>query len=223
LAAGKGSRLGSLTKNIPKCLLKISSTTIIERLINQFKKRGIKKIVIVTGYKSKKIEEKFSNKYKLIKYNQFHNTNNFYTLWSVRKEIDEDTIIAFSDLVVEDFIIKKIFSSKCNFTTIIDSSHIRSGTMFVSHKNKILTGIGIKDKKKATGNFIGIAKIKKNSKKVFFDNMSQIMKKSKKDYYTKVFNLMVKKKYKINATDISGKYWREVDTKKDYNQLKKEI
>ena len=41
LASGKGSRLKSLTKNKPKCLIKIRGKTIIERILensNFFKK-----------------------------------------------------------------------------------------------------------------------------------------------------------------------------------------
>ena len=88
-------------------------------------------------------------------------------------------------------------------------------------KDKLLA-IGVKNKKKATGNFIGLAKINKKSKKSFLKYMSNILSKSKKDYYTKVFNSLIKKKYLVSTIDVNGKYWREVDTKKDYYKLKKE-
>ena len=42
LASGKGSRLKKLTKNNPKCLLKIKGKTIIQRILensNLFKKQ----------------------------------------------------------------------------------------------------------------------------------------------------------------------------------------
>jgi len=51
LASGKGSRLKNKTKKIPKCLVKVNKISIIdynEKFINKFKK-----VIIVTGYKSK--------------------------------------------------------------------------------------------------------------------------------------------------------------------------
>ena len=90
LAAGLSSRLGNLSKRKPKCLLKVNSTTIIDRLIKQFKKNGLKKITIISGYQSDKIEKKFSKKYKIIKYSKFAETNNFHTLWFAREEINQE-------------------------------------------------------------------------------------------------------------------------------------
>jgi len=62
LAAGKGSRLYPLTKNKPKCLVKYKNKSILSHQINTFNKVKIKKIYLVSGYKSSKIKNK-----KLIK------------------------------------------------------------------------------------------------------------------------------------------------------------
>ncbi len=51
LAAGRGSRLGQLTDNLPKCLIKLDEETLLERQIKTFKKFGIEDIGIVTGYR----------------------------------------------------------------------------------------------------------------------------------------------------------------------------
>ena len=56
LAGGKGSRLRSITKNIPKAMVLINKTPFLEILINQIKKKGIKKILVLTGYKNKIIQ-----------------------------------------------------------------------------------------------------------------------------------------------------------------------
>ena len=52
LAAGKGSRLGLLTKNNHKALLLIKGKPLIEYQIDEFLRLGINKIYIITGYKS---------------------------------------------------------------------------------------------------------------------------------------------------------------------------
>ncbi len=55
LCAGFGKRLNPLTLDIPKPLLKINDHTLLENCINFIKKLGIKKIILNTFHKKKKI------------------------------------------------------------------------------------------------------------------------------------------------------------------------
>jgi len=57
MAAGKGSRLGSLTENMPKSFLEIKGFKMIEYNISMLHAFGIKDIIIVTGYQSDMFEE----------------------------------------------------------------------------------------------------------------------------------------------------------------------
>lgn len=51
LNSGMGSRLGSYTKNHPKCMVELSDgETILSRQLKLLKKAGIKDIIITTGY-----------------------------------------------------------------------------------------------------------------------------------------------------------------------------
>lgn len=56
LAAGKGNRLHQLTKDIPKPLISINGTPIIEQQISFLKEKGISEIFVVVGYKSEYFE-----------------------------------------------------------------------------------------------------------------------------------------------------------------------
>jgi len=55
LAGGKGTRLLPLTKNLPKPMAPVNNVPFLSYLISSLKKSGIKKILILVGYKSKKI------------------------------------------------------------------------------------------------------------------------------------------------------------------------
>ena len=50
LAAGMGKRLGDLTKDNTKCMVKVNGITLIERMLQQITKHGIQKIIMVIGY-----------------------------------------------------------------------------------------------------------------------------------------------------------------------------
>ena len=57
LCAGLGSRMGDLTKDIPKPMLIVDGISLIERHLNYLFKNNIKKIVINTYYKAEIFEE----------------------------------------------------------------------------------------------------------------------------------------------------------------------
>jgi len=61
LAGGLGKRLRPLTDKIPKCMVPINGKPMIQYHIDQFKKYGIKKIIVACGYKWEKIKEFYGN------------------------------------------------------------------------------------------------------------------------------------------------------------------
>ena len=64
LAAGFGKRMLPLTKNLPKPLIKINQTTLLDHSINFLKKLGCNQIIINTHYQNKKIENFIKEKNK---------------------------------------------------------------------------------------------------------------------------------------------------------------
>ena len=56
LAGGKGTRLGNITKNTPKPLLKINNKKFMDYLIFNIARFGFKKIIIVAGFKGSQFE-----------------------------------------------------------------------------------------------------------------------------------------------------------------------
>lgn len=61
LAGGRGTRLGSMTNEIPKSMIQINGIPFLEILIKYLIKSGFSKIVLSVGYLSDKIENYFSN------------------------------------------------------------------------------------------------------------------------------------------------------------------
>ena len=59
---GLGTRLGKLTKRIPKPLIKVCKKPFIEHLILFFARQGIKEIILLSGYKKKLFKKKYHNK-----------------------------------------------------------------------------------------------------------------------------------------------------------------
>jgi NDP-sugar pyrophosphorylase family protein len=64
LAAGDGTRLFPLTKHKPKVMLKIYGIPILERSLHVLKNVGVKRVIIVIGYKREVIKRYFGDKWE---------------------------------------------------------------------------------------------------------------------------------------------------------------
>ena len=56
LAAGKGTRMGELTNDLPKPMLKVQGQPILEHILRGVLATGIRDIFIVTGFQAEAIE-----------------------------------------------------------------------------------------------------------------------------------------------------------------------
>jgi choline kinase len=106
LAAGTGSRLYPLTRNMPKCLTMINDTSILERLVICLNQQGFKRLVVVTGYLENCIREFLKTRaggmtIDYIFSPLYKTTNNIYSLWMARKIIKEPFLLVESDLVFD--------------------------------------------------------------------------------------------------------------------------
>jgi dTDP-glucose pyrophosphorylase len=61
LAAGQGTRLGDLTKEIPKPMIKIGEHSCLEWILMGIRDAGVEDFVIVTGYLGNMIQEAFGD------------------------------------------------------------------------------------------------------------------------------------------------------------------
>ena len=61
LAGGRGTRLKTLTDNLPKPMISINKRPFLEYLIDLLKENGIEEVVLLLGYLPKKIMEYFGN------------------------------------------------------------------------------------------------------------------------------------------------------------------
>jgi NDP-sugar pyrophosphorylase family protein len=61
LAGGFGTRLGDLTRDLPKPMIPINGRPYLERVIESFARCGLRDIVLLTGYRAEVIEEHFGD------------------------------------------------------------------------------------------------------------------------------------------------------------------
>lgn len=175
LAAGLGSRLSPLTKDKPKSLIEFAKKTLLDRIIEIFRKYGIDDISIVTGYKKEKINlpniTYFENK-------NYRENSTLSSLFCAQKKISESTIITYSDIIFQENILKKLLDVDYDISAVVDrkwidywkfrtgeSIHDATETAIFNEKNMIIS-IGEKNPH-ANGHFIGLMKLQNTGSKKF--------------------------------------------------------
>ena len=59
LAAGRGTRMGELTMGVPKPMIAVGSRPVLEWIINGLQAAGVRRFLIVVGYRKEVIEDHF--------------------------------------------------------------------------------------------------------------------------------------------------------------------
>jgi histidinol-phosphate phosphatase family protein len=104
LAGGRGTRLGKLTREVPKPMLTIGGVPILEHQIKLLKRYGIREIIILAGYRSEVIADYFKDgsKYGVtIKY--FIDKEPLGTAGSIKEiqnSLEEPFIVLYGDVMI---------------------------------------------------------------------------------------------------------------------------
>ena len=118
LAAGRGSRMGNLTSNIPKCMIEFLGKPIIEYMLDTLNnQKSIDKIVLIRGYHAEKIQ------YPNVQYYDIIESHNMVeTLFHAKEELDDNVLILYGDVIMSKKIITLLLESQFEISVCIDSN-----------------------------------------------------------------------------------------------------
>ena len=169
IAAGKGSRMGSLTKDEPKPLIRLLGLSLVERVILTAKEVGIDEFVIVIGHRGKRIKEKLGDGSKFgVKIAYIENTEwergNGVSVLKAKESFKENFILLMSDHIFDSRILRGLidYDLKDPVILAVDRREPLPGDTKVLEKKGKIAEIG-KDIEKAncidTGIFLCSPKI----------------------------------------------------------------
>lgn len=148
LAAGKGKRMGDLTKETPKPMLSIEERNLLEWKIDNLPPE-INEIILVVGYLQHTIRDYFGNEHKgrKITYVEVEPLGTGYTLWQCKDVVKDKFLVLMGD----DLYSKEAIKNACKYDlslTVKYSDVPRGGAIDVDENMNFL---GIDDKTKRVG------------------------------------------------------------------------
>ena len=230
LAAGLGSRLGELTKECTKCMVKINGITLIERMLRQLDRYGMDRIIIVTGYKGDILKDYVQNlrintPVVFVDNSDYRHTNNIYSLWLTREFLEEmDSLVLESDMIFEDRVIEKMLAvdNGCGTFVARPRPWMDGSIVKLDKDNNIVYFVDDEEVKRIDPSYyhkiVSIYKFKKRyvSEK-YMTYLNEYVKKNKaKNLYEsllKVIDLDVEKK--IPAEILDEEQWYEINDIQD--------
>lgn len=228
MAAGKGSRLGELTKDKPKSFVEINGIKLIEYNISILRKLGIRDINIVIGYKDEMFRDLFKNCKDIhLLYNPFYEMMNVVgSFYMGMGSLDDDFIYLHADTLCDLPIWDKLLNSEGDILLPYDSKPCDDEAMKIRiESNKVIEINKTMENSLAAGEFVGIAKI---SKKVLGDLKrctEQILRDGNfGEYFEAVLQvLMNEAKYSVTAIPTDNNFWAEIDFVEDYIKAQKNM
>jgi len=242
IAAGHGSRLGDLTKNLPKPLLDINGKSILERQIELFHKFGIKDIVIVHGSQKEKFH--LNNvRYIEAKLDEASGEQTS-SLMSARNEIIGDVIISFGDIIFDESILKQLLESNDELVLSTDENWQKSYEQRTDVSQKFSDFVALKNKqiikffknsedvieKNSIVEFIGLMKLSKVGSEKIIKTYEYLEKNHVGKFHyssslkkAKIIDLLEELRLKnmnIKIENIDG-IWCEIDTPQDLEIAKR--
>ena len=125
LAAGFGSRLGKLTRDVPKCMVKVNGVTMIERMLGALDKHNLSRIVIVVGYEGDLLQSfveglNIETEVIFVLNEVYNTTNNIFSLYKAKDYLLlEDTLLLESDLIFDPSIIDRVLESEYDSLALV--------------------------------------------------------------------------------------------------------
>ena len=230
LAAGMGSRLGALTAENTKCMVKVNEVTLIERLLSQLEDLKLSRIVIVTGYKGKKLQDYIKTlgiKTEIVFVDNpiYDKTNNIYSLYLARNYLlSEDTMLFESDIIFDDKIIKSLYADKRETLAVVAQyeSWMDGTVVRLSDDDDILDVIPGKDfdysKKEQYFKTVNVYKFSKTYSTQYYVPFLEayIHAVGNNVYYENVLRILTMlDNTGIHAMRLNGEKWYEIDDIQD--------
>ena len=230
LAAGMGKRLKELTQENTKCMVKVNGVRLIDRVLGQLSKLGLKRTVIVTGYEGAKLRKHVGRKWGGMKIDYVDNpiydkTNNIYSLALAADElVKDDTILLESDIVFDDAIFTKVLNDSHSNVAVVDAYQSwMDGTCVTIDENHLITRF-VPKKDFVYGeipSYYKTVNIYKFSKSFSKEDYVPFLKAYSKalgnnEYYEQVLRVIsMLDKPLIHALPLTGEKWYEIDDAQD--------
>jgi len=224
LAAGRGTRLGKSSHEIPKCLLEIGRRRLIEHQLDALADAGVGPVVIVVGYGGDEVREVVGMRAEYVVNSRWSATNSLYSFWLAREAIQGDLVVLNCDVLFSPEILDRLLSRPGDLIAI-DSG---SGTGREQMKVRLAEGRLVRMSKTLPAEFsagenVGILKLTEPTAGALFEKAGELLANGHEDAWIGAAMDEIADQHEIRTVDVTGIPWVEIDFPVDLARARKEV
>ena len=233
LAAGQGTRLGSVTDHQPKCLVEIGGVSILAHQLSNCERAGVDDVVVVTGSFADDVDaaierwrqERPRRTQVASLYNPFFDVaNNMISLWAARGVMDADFITINGDNVFDWRILERLIAwNGAEITVTVDDKNgydeddmkivLEEGRITAMNKNMPLDV--------ANGESIGIMKFSGEGRKLIYSELETMarLETYATEWYVQAIERIAQSNGHVDVMPVGDLRWAEVDFPADLEHV----
>ena len=227
--SGAGSRMGSLTKDRPKCMMELyNGETIFERQIRILSSCGINEFIVTTGpYKGQLVD--IANNYKDLKFTFVENTNYKNTNYIVSMNncydlLNDDVLLLHGDLVFNKKLINKVINNKNKSVCLYNEiKKLPEKDFKARFYNNILKQVSISIFDEDCYAFQPLYKLSKRDIETWKNKVKEFVENGQINVYAENALNEITDEISIIGMSYKDDYIEEIDNEEDYNRVSNEI
>jgi phosphoenolpyruvate phosphomutase len=118
IAASRGSALGELTADRPKCMVDVRGQPLLRRLVSTFRESGVREITVVRGYKKEAID---IASVAIVDNDDFATTGEAASLACAIEGLNGNCMISYGDVLFRRYILDALLESEADITLAVDA------------------------------------------------------------------------------------------------------
>ena len=235
LAAGQGVRLRPLTFSLPKCLVEVGGKSFLQNQLEILEKAGLEECVLVLGYYAELVVKRFGTQFGSMRITyvqnpRYYETNNLYSLWMARNEIEDDILLIESDLIFRYELIEGVLNNSYPNIAVTDKFQNGMDGTVVFEKDGIINSMVLKANQSKAFDYSNARKTVNIYRfdRIVVSNMliPQLTKfvqlgRVNEFYESVLADMITGKKLVICSHEVGDQPWFEIDNLQDLKQAER--
>lgn len=118
LAASRGTELGELTEDRPKCMIDVRGQPLLRRLVDTMNGGHVRDVTVVRGYRKEMVN---LPSIKVIDNDLFASTGEAATLACAMDTLQGDCLIAYGDILFRRYIMDQLLAAEGDIVLVVDA------------------------------------------------------------------------------------------------------